>query len=76
VEQRRTITTVIGRVETAGAHVETAVLHYKPGNNLFKQAGPTYYAAVTDAYIIYPWEFRSREAYRATAEHCAGCSGQ
>ena len=57
----RTITTVIGRVETAGARVESAVLHYKPGSNLFKQAGPTYYAAVTDAYIIYPWEFRPRK---------------
>jgi hypoxanthine phosphoribosyltransferase len=54
----RTITTVIGRVEAAGGHAETAVLHYKPGSNLFKQAGPNYYAAITDAIIIYPWEVR------------------
>ncbi len=55
----RTITTVVGRVEAAGARAETAVLHYKPGSSLFKQTGPTYYAAITDAHIIYPWEFRS-----------------
>ena len=54
----RTITTVIGRVEAAGAHAETAVLHYKPGSSLFKQTGPTYFAAITDAVIIYPWEIR------------------
>jgi uncharacterized protein len=52
----RTITTVIGRVEAAGAGAETAVLHYRPGSNLFKQVGPTYYGAITDAIIIYPWE--------------------
>ena len=54
----RTITTVIGRVEAAGGRAETAVLHYKPGSSLFKQAGPTYYAAITDAVIIYPWKVR------------------
>ena len=52
----RTITTVIGRVEACGARAETAVLHYKPGSSLFKQSGPTYYAAITDALIVYPWE--------------------
>jgi len=54
----RTLTTVIGRVEAAGGRAETAVLHYKPGSTLFKQAGPTYYAAITDAVIIYPWKVR------------------
>lgn len=54
----RTITTVIGRVEKAGGRPETAVLHYKPGANLFRQTGPTYYAAITDAMIFYPWESR------------------
>jgi len=54
----RTITTVIGRVATAGGRPETAVLHYKPGSNLFRQTGPTYYAAITDAVILYPWESR------------------
>ena len=54
----RTITSVCGRVQAAGGRAETAVLHYKPGQSLFKQAGPTYYAAITDAYIVYPWEMR------------------
>lgn len=52
----RTITAVCGRVEAAGGQAEMAVLHYKPGKSLFRQAGPTYYAAITDAYIVYPWE--------------------
>jgi hypoxanthine phosphoribosyltransferase len=52
----RTITSVCGRVEGAGGQPETAVLHYKPGASLFKNIRPTYYAAITDAYIVYPWE--------------------
>jgi hypothetical protein len=31
-------------------------LHYKPGASLFPNHKPTYYAALTDAYIVYPWE--------------------
>jgi hypoxanthine phosphoribosyltransferase len=52
----RTITTVRGRVQAAGGIPEAAVLHYKPGTNLFREAGPEYYAAITDRFIIYPWE--------------------
>ena len=52
----RTITTVRGRVQAAGAIPRTAVLHYKPGSSLFREAGPDHYAAVTDRFIIYPWE--------------------
>jgi hypoxanthine phosphoribosyltransferase len=52
----RTLTTVRGRVHAAGGHPETAVLHYKPGSNLFRGAGPDHYAAVTDRFIVYPWE--------------------
>ncbi len=52
----RHIMTVRGRVEASGARVETAVLHYKPSASLFPNHKPTYYAAVTDAYIVYPWE--------------------
>ncbi len=52
----RTITPIVGRVNAAGGRAETAVLHFKPGSNLFKQAGPTYYGAITDAFIVYPWE--------------------
>ncbi len=52
----RTIMAVCGRVEQAGGRPETSVLHYRPSSSLYKQAGPTYYAAITDAYIVYPWE--------------------
>jgi len=51
----RTINSVRGRVEAAGGKPEVAVLHYKPSESLFATK-PEYYAAVTDAHIIYPWE--------------------
>jgi hypothetical protein len=44
------------RVMAAGAQAETAVLHYRPRSNLFANAGPDYYGAITDRYIVYPWE--------------------
>ena len=52
----RTITTVKNRVSAAGGLPYTAVLHFNPNRNLFSATRPDYYAAVTDAYIIYPWE--------------------
>lgn len=52
----RTITAVRGRVAAAGGYPSTCVLHYNPYRSLFTQAKPEYYAAVTDAYIVYPWE--------------------
>jgi hypoxanthine phosphoribosyltransferase len=52
----RTIMFVKGRVTAAGAQPETAVLHYRPRSNLFRDTGPDYYGAVTDRYIVYPWE--------------------
>ncbi|OIO90847.1 MAG: hypothetical protein AUK03_12315 [Anaerolineae bacterium CG2_30_64_16] len=52
----RTINTVKGRVQAAGGDPEVAVVHYKPGSSLFRQSGPEYYAAVTDRFIVYPWE--------------------
>lgn len=54
----RTVNAVRGRVESAGGRPEVCVFHYKPSRSLFKQAEPEYYAAVTDAYIVYPWEPR------------------
>lgn len=53
----RTINSVRGRIEAAGGRPEVAVLHYKPTESLFTTK-PEYYAAVTDAYVIYPWEKR------------------
>ena len=52
----RTIMTVKGRTEAVGGVVETAVLHYKPGQSFFAREGPTYYAAITHKWIVYPWE--------------------
>jgi len=52
----RTITAVKNRVEAAGGDPELCVLHYNPTRTLFTKMWPTYYAAVTDARIIYPWE--------------------
>lgn len=52
----RTITTVKNRVLRAGGSPHTCVLHFNPYRNLFGTYRPDYYAAVTDAHIIYPWE--------------------
>lgn len=47
---------VARRIDVAGGIPETCVLHYKPASSLYPGLTPTYYAAVTDAYVIYPWE--------------------
>jgi hypoxanthine phosphoribosyltransferase len=52
----RTITAVKNRVSAGGGFPATCVLHFNPHRSLFSQARPDYYAAITDAYIIYPWE--------------------
>jgi hypoxanthine phosphoribosyltransferase len=52
----RTITAVKNRVSAAGGLPSTCVLHFNPYRSLFSQARPDYYAAITDAYIVYPWE--------------------
>ncbi|MCS7248199.1 MAG: hypothetical protein NZ840_08150 [Anaerolineales bacterium] len=52
----RTITAVKNRVSSAGGIPYTCVLHFNPYRNLFGSARPDYYAAITDAHILYPWE--------------------
>ena len=52
----RTITAVRNRVSAAAGFPYTCVLHYNPNRNLFGQLRPDYFAAITDAYIVYPWE--------------------
>lgn len=52
----RTITAVRHRVSAAGGVPYTCVLHFNPYRNLFGSARPDYYAAITDAHIVYPWE--------------------
>jgi hypothetical protein len=52
----RTITSVKIRISAVGGLPSTCVLHFNPYRNLFGTARPDYYAAITDAHIIYPWE--------------------
>jgi hypoxanthine phosphoribosyltransferase len=52
----RTITAVKNRVSAAGGFPETCVLHFNPHRSLFGATRPDYYADVTDARVIYPWE--------------------
>lgn len=52
----RTISTVKNRVKGAYGIPYTGVLHFNPNRNLFGTEKPDFYAAITDAYIIYPWE--------------------
>ena len=52
----RTSTSVKIRVGAAGGIPATCVLHFNPYRNLFGSTRPDYYAAVTDAHIVYPWE--------------------
>jgi hypoxanthine phosphoribosyltransferase len=52
----RTITAVKNRVSAGGGFPFTCVLHFNPYRSLFGTVRPDYYAAITDAHIIYPWE--------------------
>jgi hypoxanthine phosphoribosyltransferase len=52
----RTITAVKNRVSAADGYPYTCVLHFNPYRNLFGANRPDYFAAITDAFIIYPWE--------------------
>jgi hypoxanthine phosphoribosyltransferase len=52
----RTITAVKNRIAAAGGTPFTCVLHFNPYRTLFGNVRPDYYAAITDAYIVYPWE--------------------
>jgi hypothetical protein len=52
----RTSTAVRGRVEAAGGQPATCVMHYNPYRSLFTKAKPDFYGAITDAWIVYPWE--------------------
>ena len=54
----RTITAVKNRVSSAGGFPYSCVLHFNPYRNLFGSIRPDYYAAVTDAHIVYPWEIK------------------
>jgi hypothetical protein len=59
----RTITAVKNRVSSAGGMPFTCVMHFNPYRSLFGSARPDYYAAVTDAHIVYPWEIKRGPEY-------------
>jgi uncharacterized protein len=52
----RTVTAVKNRISSAAGIPYTCVLHFNPYRNLFGTARPDYFAATTDAHIVYPWE--------------------
>jgi hypoxanthine phosphoribosyltransferase len=52
----RTITAVKSRISGAAGIPYTCVLHFNPYRSLFGSVRPDYYAEVTDAHIVYPWE--------------------
>jgi hypothetical protein len=52
----RTSIAVRERVQAAGATPFTCVLHYNPYRSLFTRAKPDFYGAITDIFIVYPWE--------------------
>ena len=65
----RSINAVAGRVVAAGGKPELCVFHYKPDVSIFTNLRPDYYAAVTNEYIVYPWETAHRlEPYRPMPE--------
>ena len=54
----RTVTAVSNRLSGSGSEPCTCVLHFNPYRNVLSNLRPDYYAAITDAMIIYPWEAR------------------
>lgn len=56
------------KIEAAGGSAHTCVLHYNPYRNLLK-VKPEYYGAITDAYIIYPWEIDIQGPDRVVLEN-------
>jgi hypothetical protein len=52
----RTSTSVKSRCQSANATPFTCVMHFNPYRSLFSRAEPDFYGAVTDAFIVYPWE--------------------
>lgn len=59
----RTSTAVKNKVSAAGGMPFTSVLHFNPHRNLFGSARPDYFAASTDAFIVYPWEQEPTEGW-------------
>jgi hypoxanthine phosphoribosyltransferase len=54
-ESGRTLALVAERARSTGAHVRTAVVHYKPGKSEVPGA-PDFFAAIADGWITYPYK--------------------
>lgn len=54
----RTMTAVKNRITGAAGIAYTTVLHFNPYRSLFGTLRPDYFAATTDAHIVYPWEIK------------------
>jgi uncharacterized protein len=52
----RVMTSVKNRIQAADGIPYTCVLHFNPYRSLFGPLRPDFYAAITDAHIVYPWE--------------------
>ena len=61
-----TVVAVRERLRKAGADVHVCVLHFKPGRNKFPGDAPDFYAATTEAWIVYPWDPRHPLSEEAT----------
>jgi uncharacterized protein len=55
-DRGREVVTVKERVEQVGGRPVTFVLHYKPHRSIYPDQGPDFYTAITEDWIIYPWE--------------------
>ena len=55
-DRGRQVVNVTERVKQAGGRSLSAVLHYKRQRSIFEDKAPTFYAAETKDWIIYPWE--------------------
>jgi len=62
--QGRTMNSILGRVEAAGAYPETAVLHWKATSSLYPDKEPDHYVQITERFIHYPWQRIDDSDYR------------
>lgn len=61
-DKGREVTSVRERVEQTGGKATTFVMHYKPHRSIFPNSAPDFYTAITEDWIIYPWEL-NRDRY-------------
>lgn len=55
-DRGKQVVNVTERVNQAGGHPYSVVLHYKPHRSIFEDKSPDFYAVETKDWVIYPWE--------------------